>query len=467
MGSLLVIVAALLLPRPRSASPSSSRVPANRESDDTNSAAARAARIADARRALGVRSKPAATKTPEQIVGEKLAFFARSRRKVAEALARRHGIDMPEDVKRFFDAVESGDWDRIQAAYKVINGGDKSVSHGANRPPGVNELWSAIADAYGVAEQVHLWPARQLLDYGNAVLGALPPGMAYVGGTDNGRWIPELLNETGDGEPRIIITQNGLADGMYLEYITEQYGDRLTTLTQDDSQRAFQDYIADARQRLEHDQQFPDEPKQVLPGENISETDGQITVSGQVAVMQINQTLLQMLLQKNPELPFALQESFPLRATYPQALPLGPLMQLNAQDAQDTFTGDLASQSVDYWQTAAQNLLADADSANSETVLKAYSKDAASAGNLLAAHGYTDQAQQAYRISTQLWPASPEAVHDLATLLQQTGHADQAAQLLDDFARNFPDPQPDAPPAPAADPATPPPAEQSSADAAQ
>jgi hypothetical protein len=29
--------------------------------------------------------------------------------------------------------------------------------------------------------------------------------MVYVGGTDNGRWIPELLNDTNDGERHIIV----------------------------------------------------------------------------------------------------------------------------------------------------------------------------------------------------------------------------------------------------------------------
>jgi hypothetical protein len=47
-------------------------------------------------------------------------------------------------------------------------------------------------------------PAQKLLDYGNAVLGALRPGMVYVGGTDPGRWIPTLLNETSESERHIV-----------------------------------------------------------------------------------------------------------------------------------------------------------------------------------------------------------------------------------------------------------------------
>jgi hypothetical protein len=88
-----------------------------------------------------------------------------------------------------------------------------------------------------------VWPAQKLLDYGNATLESLRPGMVYVGGTDPGFFIPMLVNETGDDERHIVLTQNGLADPSYLDYINDIYGDRIATLTQDDRQHALQDYI--------------------------------------------------------------------------------------------------------------------------------------------------------------------------------------------------------------------------------
>ena len=80
-----------------------------------------------------------------------------------------------------------------------------------------------------------------------------------------------------------------LLTGRYLEFMQTLYGDRFATLTQEDSKRAFDDYIADARKRFEHDEQFPDEPKQVLPGENVEMKDGKFQVSGQVSVMAVKQ----------------------------------------------------------------------------------------------------------------------------------------------------------------------------------
>ena len=281
----------------------------------------------------GVDNSPKAT--AEEIVTGKLVQFGRSRREFLDALARQHGVEVPDAVKVFFDAVESGIWDNIDARFKAINGGEPNAGQASGRPPGVEYLWPAIIDAYGAAEQVHLWPPQKLLDYGNGILDSLRPGMIYVGGTDEGRWIPELLNDTSDGERRIVVTQNGLADGTYLEYLSTLYGDRLNTLTSEDGKRAFQEYVSDAENRLRHDQEHPDEPKQLGPGENVrlgdgspneggSVTAGYVHVSGRAAVMAINEKLLQTLMAKNPEMSFAIQESFPLKGTYADALPLGP-----------------------------------------------------------------------------------------------------------------------------------------------
>ena len=43
--------------------------------------------------------------------------------RMALSLARRHGVEVPDAVKLFFDAVESGNWDEIEARFKMINGG--------------------------------------------------------------------------------------------------------------------------------------------------------------------------------------------------------------------------------------------------------------------------------------------------------------------------------------------------------
>ena len=166
--------------------------------------------------------------------------------------------------------------------------------------------------------------------------------------------------------------------------------------------------------------------------------DGKTQVSGQVAVMSINERLLQMLMNKNPDLTFALQESFPLKGTYADAIPLGPLMELRAPGGSTAFTADLASQSTAYWQYAAQQALQDPESANSESAMRSWSHDANSAANLMAAHGYGADAEATYRLSSQLWPGNPEPIAALANLMQQNGRIEEARNLLQNFDRQFP-----------------------------
>jgi len=377
--------------------------------------------------------------TAEEIVAGKVTQFGRKRRELVHTIARRSQKEIPPEVEKFFDAVESGNWLDITNQWRELAVHSSQYEFSTNHWDQMDPFWPSVLDAYGVAEQAHLWPAQTLLDYGNAVMESLRPGMVYVGGTDNGRWVPELLNETSEGEQHVIVTQNALAAGRYLDFVNDLYSARMSTLTQDESKRAFEDYVNDAQKRLEHDQQFPDEPKQVLPGEDIQVVDGKVVVKGQVAVMAINGRLLQMLMQKNPDMSFAIEQSFPFRDTYADALPLGPLMELNARNDQNTFTAERASESLDYWRNAAQQIFSDSDANSSEYVLRSYSHDASAAANLLAAHNFDSQAEETYRLSTQLWPGNPECVGGLANLLAANGRTAEAQQLMDNFSKQYPD----------------------------
>jgi len=353
-------------------------------------------------------------------------------------MATRHGVAVPEGVKRFFDAVEAGRLDEAHAIYKTLR---DSKNAGGPQSEDIRPFWRSIEDTWGAAMMAQRMPAQEYLDYGNAILGSLKPGMIYVGGTDPGMFIPNMLNATSDGEQHIVLTQNALADASYREYLNDLYGNQFKALTDDDGQQAFQDYLQDAQKRLLHDQQFPDDPKQVRPGEDISMQDGRVSVSGQVAVMAVNEILLQTLMQNNPDLSFGLEESFPLKSTYPGAVPLGPIMQLGAQGDPGAFSADLAAQTVSYWQNTAQQLLANPEAAESPDTLLTYSHDVVAQANLLAAHDYSAEAEQAYNLASQLAPTSFEAVAGLADVLHQSGQANRAMQILNDFAQNNPSQQ--------------------------
>ncbi len=428
IGSVIIMLLALALPRPKTSTAASAPLKKNADAPLSSSAAERS------RLPHGF-SGPALT--PEEIVARKVSQFARNRLKIAHAMAERFKVSVAPDVEKFFEAVAAGRWEELNAGFKALK-----ERRDSGNGEDLRTLWGPILETLLIAECGHDWPAQKLLDYGQATLGSLAPGMVYVGGTDPGRGIPTLLNETGEGEQHIVITQNGLADASYLKYVDFLYGDRMASLTSDETQKAFQDYITDAQKRLTHDQQFPDEPKQIRLGEEVRMVDNHVEVSGQIAVMSINENLLRMIMGKNPDLSFALEESFPLKSTYPNAVPLGPLMQLGVQDAGSSFTQQTAAEALTYWRDTAQQDFADDASAADSPARLSYAKMAAAQAALMADHHYPAEAEQAYRVALQISPASPEAVYGLGQLLATTGRADEARQLVANFERSRPPNQP-------------------------
>lgn len=380
---------------------------------------------------------PPPARPAEEIVAEKISQFAGSRLAIVEAMARHFNVTVPPDVNRFFAAAQAGNWQETTNLFTAL----KQLRMSEDRPPGIEKLWAAIVETYGVAEQAHLWPAQKLLDYGNAVLESLRPSMVYVGGNDAGRFIPTLLTDTGEGEPHIVLSQNALADSAYLDYVRFRYGDRLNNLTSEDSQSGFQTYIADAQKRLQHDLDFPSEPKQVRPGEDIRMTDGRVEVSGQVAVMAINEQLLKTLLEKNSDLSFALTESFPLQSFYGEATTLGPVTELRATDAASALTPERAAQALDYWRRTTQDLLADSEAAASSTARDAYAKLILGQAGLLVDRKLSAEAEQAFQLAVSLSPGNPEGVFRYVALLTDQKRYDEARQLVQTATTVAPDNQ--------------------------
>ena len=423
-GSVMLLIVALLLPKPDPTVAHQGKVTGSQAETPrkvrSNSNIKLPKSLSTQRKAHEDQTASAA-----EVVAGKLSQFARARRDIAHKMAKRFGVELGEDVDRFFQAAEAGQWEETQ---ELFNSLWKQRDSGAE---GLRKVWGPILETFGVAEQAHIWPAQTLLDYGHAIMNSLKPGMVYIGGTDSGRFIPTLMNETTEGEHHIILTQNGMADNTYLQYLRFLYGDQIPMLNDEDNQRAFQDYVSDAQKRLDHDQQFPDEPRQIRNGEDVRQTDGRLQVSGQVAVMAINERLVQMLMEKNPDVSFAIEQSFALKSTYPGATTLGPIMELRVQDSQNALTQDRAAQAVDYWQTAAQQVLSDADASDSLWVRKTWSKMAAEQGALLLNQNYTAEAEAEFRIANQICPSSPEAVFKYVDLLLNQKRIAEATQVAE------------------------------------
>jgi thioredoxin-like negative regulator of GroEL len=164
------------------------------------------------------------------------------------------------------------------------------------------------------------------------------------------------------GDTRIRLNRL-LLEAAYPEEIAKSLGgvypDREIYIpSNEDSQRCFKEYIDDASARLMHDRQFPNEPKQLKPGEGVSvdEASGKVQVSGQVSVMAINGLLTKVIFDHNPHNEFYVEESFPLDWMYPHLTPFGIIMKINRQPVPE-ITEDMCRRDHEFWSQYSERLI--------------------------------------------------------------------------------------------------------------
>jgi len=86
-----------------------------------------------------------------------------------------------------------------------------------------------------------------------------------------------------------------------------------------------------------------------MPGEQVFQLpDGRISVSGQVAVMQINGLLTKVIFDKNPGHEFYIEESFPLDWMYPHLTPYGIIMKIERNPVPE-ITEEMVRRDHEYW----------------------------------------------------------------------------------------------------------------------
>jgi tetratricopeptide (TPR) repeat protein len=136
-------------------------------------------------------------------------------------------------------------------------------------------------------------------------------------------------------------------------------------------------------------------------------------------------------MEKNPEASFAMEESFPFSSTFAGATSLGPILELRVQDEHNALTRERAAESVDYWRATAQQLLADPEAADSRNVRMTYAKMASAQAGLFLQRNYPAEAEQAFRLATEIGPASPEAVFRYVNLLVGQGRIEEAIPVAE------------------------------------
>jgi hypothetical protein len=331
--------------------------------------------------------------------------------------------------------------------------------------------WQAVIETWGVFDGMAVGSEKYSTAYAKDIIDSIPPGSIYFGGTDPGRFLITGLEKSQvNGDPFFTLTQNALADSSYLDYLRSMYGDKIYIPTAEDSQKCFQDYMEDAQKRKQKNQ--------LKPGEDVKiDSNGQVQISGMVAVMEINGLLVKTIFDKNPDREFYIEESFPLDWMYPYLEPHGLIFKINRQPLPE-LPDEIVQRDHDYWTKTIQPMIGgwlNDDTSVQEVVdfakkvflqhdfggftgdpqfvqndysCKMFSKERASIADLYVwrmnhaasadeKERMAREADFAYRQALTLCPYNSEAVKGYMDFLKSRNR-DADAVLISEMARQFP-----------------------------
>ncbi len=284
--------------------------------------------------------KQAAKSVPPELEDRLKRFFSQKEAQ-AHALADQEKQEQAPDVWKFFAAGKEADWSTVASLYRVLRSGAYQYDGGQKDKRLATMAWQPLNEAFGAYDGFAHAAEDYVRIFGHEILNSMPPGSIYFGGTDPGRWlVTAFCKSHPKADPCFVLTQNALADGLYLKYVSAMYGDRIVLPTEQDSKKAFDEYLAEAKERSKQGK--------LKTGENFKEVDGKPQVSGQVAVMEINARLVRTIFEANPGHHFFVEESFPLDWMYPHLSPNGLIMKLNRQPPSQ-LSAETVQKDRDYW----------------------------------------------------------------------------------------------------------------------
>ncbi len=248
-----------------------------------------------------------------------------------------------------FSAAASANWRSVSNLFGILLAKYKPLQDGGATNRLAPEVWYPMQEVGAFCEMLTFVEPKFIRLFAGEIFKTVPAGSVFFGGTDPGRFmITALSTSHREGKPFFTITQNQLVARDYLEYLQAMYGQQLKLPGTNTVRQCLDEYLAEAGRRLKHDQDFPDEPKQIRAGEEVKTLDGRVVVSGQIAVMAVNGLVAKAIVNGNPAREFHLEESFPLEWMYPHLTPAGPIFKLN-HELLDTLSAGCVLNDRDYW----------------------------------------------------------------------------------------------------------------------
>jgi hypothetical protein len=288
-----------------------------------------------------------------------LLTFSAAKEQQAQQLATNGAIPLSPEIQAYFNCARHGDWPGVSNAYAQLE--LRSGRHkGVPGDPAVSSpLWQTIIEVQTAYESFASGGTKYPLAFGNGIIESIPAGSIYFSGTDPGRGlVTALCPSQAEAKPFYTLTQNALADHRYMDYLRSMYGGRIYIPTTNDVRLAFTQYAEDLQRRLQHDENFPNGPRQLKPGENLQIVDGRVQVTGEAAVMSINALIVKTFFARNTNCEFYVEAGLPLQWMYPYLSPHGLIFKLNREPL-PALTPEMLDADHAFWAKQCQSMLGD------------------------------------------------------------------------------------------------------------
>jgi hypothetical protein len=284
--------------------------------------------------------------------------FLEAKERQARGLAGKLELEVAPEIWSYFAAARKADRETTSKLYGLFVPGRSAEGYkplaGVRTP-----LFQTVLEVELVLECFCEGEPKYAAAFGRDIVASVPPGSVYFGGTDAGRGLPTAFAKShARGEPFFILTQSTLTDNNYLAYLRAMYGQSLSVPAREDSLHCSEDYMKEARARWKHDQDFPKEPRQLKPDEEVRIVNGHFELSGPGVISGINGLLARLIFDQNPKREFYLEESAPVEWMYPRLAPHGLIMKIHRAPLA-SLTPEMLAQDRLFWLAQAKGLIGD------------------------------------------------------------------------------------------------------------
>ncbi|MBN1671697.1 MAG: M56 family metallopeptidase [Kiritimatiellae bacterium] len=362
----------------------------------------------------------------DAILESTLRAFAAAKEAQAEGLARTQSFELTPELRAFFDAAARANSNRVDALFRQLQQQRDLGQQAAGSTVLTTALWQTVLETWGADREFTAWSSNALLSsYADDVLSAIPDGSVYLGGTDPGRFVITAFHQTRHAPDIQILTQNGLADAGYMEYLRALYGGTLGLPDARDMNEAFGDY---ARRAM---------TGQTPASGSVSVKDGRVTVDGVAAVMQINAALCRQIFERNKaQHAFYVEESYVVDWMYPYLLPHKLIFRLNNEPL-PALPEAVIREDLAYWDAYADRLLATDGFDRDIAARMTFAKMRTATAGLYAWRDLEREAELAFEQARALCPVSPDVAFRLADFHLRRGRPVRAEEALLTFLTAF------------------------------